>query len=182
MADITTSTTRRYRYTHKDGVIVACALILLVVGIALGLGLSPAKSSAEPTLPSFSHELFNALNNTDVNVSPALSQQAITGTVSEAAAQATALAQVRPGSQALAAQLVILRNAQWPSGVLAWAIQINEAGGFHAPSAGPVGNQSPPPRNFKVVFVQAAAGTFLEGVSAYDAALPTPPSIPVPSS
>jgi hypothetical protein len=71
----------------------------------------------------------------------------------------------------------MLTNAQHPDGVLVWAIE--STGSYGWVSGGPVGirgttgahQYQPPPQNFRVDFVGASTGAWLEGVSGYSPGL-----------
>jgi hypothetical protein len=122
------------------------------------------------SLPGLSAAFISAVNLTDVRI-VAASQ---TAPVTEESAIAAVLAELPPGSSATAGDLVMLTNAQHPDGVLAWAIETTPAGGFHAASGGPPGagqQPSPPPRNFRVDFVDASTRAWLEGVEGYSPGL-----------
>lgn len=131
---------------------------------------SPSTGSSSPGL---SAAFISAVNSTDVQIVPASGPAPVT----EASAVAAALAELPPGSSASAGGLVMLTNSQYPAGVLAWAIETTPAGGFSAGS-GPMGapdqasaQASPPLRNFRVDFVDASTGAWLEGVAGYSSGL-----------
>jgi hypothetical protein len=124
-------------------------------------------------LPALSSEFISAVNSTDVQI-VATSAPA---SVAEQSAVAAALAQLPQGSSASAADLVMLTNSQYPAGELVWAIETVPAHGYQAISGGPAPFRSgqtmspPPPRNFRVDFVSASTGAWLEGVEGYDPSL-----------
>jgi len=129
------------------------------------------------SLPGLSAAFISAVNLTDVRI-VAASQ---TAPVTEQSAVAAVLAQVPPGSSATAGDLVMLTNAQHPDGVLAWAIE--STGSFGWASGGPAvlrrgtagAHHYQPPRpprpNFRVDFVNARTGVWLEGVEGYSSGL-----------
>jgi hypothetical protein len=125
--------------------------------------------TAEP-LPGLSAAFISAVNSTDVQIVTS----SASAPVAEQSAVAAALAQIPAGSSASAAGLAMLTNAQYPAGVLVWAIETVPAGGYGAASGGPYRaghQQSPPPLNFRVDFVDASTGAWLEGVEGYSAGL-----------
>jgi hypothetical protein len=123
-------------------------------------------------LPALSAEFISAVNSTDVQIVTTSAP----ASVAEQSAVAAALAQLPQGSSASAADIVMLTNAQYPAGELVWAIETIPAGGF-AVLGGPAPFRSgqkvasPPPRNFRVDFVSASTGAWLEGVEGYDPSL-----------
>jgi hypothetical protein len=136
------------------------------------LGSKTARNESQTTgpVPALSAAFISAVNSTDVQIVTASTAAPVT----EQSAVATALAQLPPGSSATAADLVMLTNAQHPAGVLVWAIETTPAGGFHAASGGPPGagqQPSPPSRNFRVDFVDASTGAWLEAVEGYSTSL-----------
>jgi len=138
-------------------------------GYTLNSKTAPIASSSAAPVPSLSAAFVSAVNSTDVQIAPATGP----ASVGEASAVSAALGALPPGSSALAAELVTLTNSQYPTGVLAWAIETIPAGGISAGSGGPAGTHqpSPPPRNFRVDFVDASTGAWLEGVAGYSADL-----------
>jgi hypothetical protein len=122
-------------------------------------------------LPALSAEFISAVNSTDVQIVTTSAPASVT----EQSAVTAALAQMPQGSSASAADLVMLTNAQYPAGELVWAIETVPAGGYQAVSVGPVRPgrtvSTPPPRNFRVDFVSASTGAWLEGVEGYDPSL-----------
>jgi hypothetical protein len=161
--------------------VVAVPLVIAVVASVIAAarhgqdrgGYSPnstasiSSSSAAP-YPGLSAAFVSAVNSTDVQIAPVSESASVT----EGSAATAALAQLSPGSSASAAELVTLTNSQYPNGVLAWAIDTDPAGGYQAPSYGPAGYSHPAPeRNFRVDFVDAATGTWLEGVEGYSSGL-----------
>lgn len=125
------------------------------------------ESQATAPLPGLSAAFISAVNSTDVQIVSTSTPAPVT----EQSAVATALAELGKGSSPSAAGLVMLTNAQHPAGVLAWAI---ETTGVFVGSGGPagVGHQpSPPPMNFRVDFVDASTGAWLEGVTGYSSSL-----------
>ena len=126
-----------------------------------------SSSSAAP-YPGLSAAFVSAVNSTDVQIAPVSESAPVT----EESAATAALAELPQGSSALAAELVTLTNSQYPNGVLAWAIETDPADGYHAASYGPVGAPHPAPlRNFRVDFVNASTGTWLQGVEGYSSDL-----------
>ena len=126
--------------------------------------------TTEQPLPAFSAAFISAVNSTDVQIVTTSAP----ASVAEQPAVAAALAQLPQGSSASAAELVMLTNDQYPGGELVWAIETVPAGGYHAVSGGPVKpgrTPSAPPENFRVDFVNASTGVWLEGVQGYDASL-----------
>ena len=137
-------------------------------GYSLNSKTAPISSSRAAPYPGLSAAFVSAVNSTDVQIVPTSESAPVT----EESAATAALAQLPPGSSASAAELVTLTNSQYPNGVLAWAIDTDPAGGYHAASGGPVGAPHPaPPRNFRVDFVDASTGTWLEGVEGYSSGL-----------
>lgn len=137
-------------------------------GYSLNSKTAPISSSSAAPYPDLSAAFVSAVNSTDVQIAPASESAPIT----EESAATAALAQLGPGSSASAAELVTLTNSQYPNGVLAWAIETDPAGGYHAVSGGPVGKPHPAPlMNFRVDFVDASTGTWLEGVEGYSSGL-----------
>ena len=138
-------------------------------GYSLNSKTAPISSSSAALYPGLSAAFVRAVNSADVQIVPTSESAPVT----EESAATAALAQLPPGSSASAAELVTLTNSQYPNGVLAWAIDTDPAGGYHAPSGGPVGapHPAPPPRNFRVDFVDASTGTWLEGVEGYSSGL-----------
>ena len=128
-------------------------------------------SSATGPMPALSATFISAVNSTDVQIVTTNAPAPVT----EQSAVAAAMAQLPPGSSASAADLVMLTNSQYPAGELVWAIETVPAGGYHAASGGPprvAGTQpSSPPRNFRVDFVDASTGAWLEGVEGYNSGL-----------
>ena len=139
------------------------------VGQSLNSNTAPTSSSSTAPYPGLSAAFVSAVNSTDVQIATASESAPVT----EESAATAAIAQLPAGSSASAAELVTLTNSQYPNGVLAWAIETDPAGGFHAISGGPAGvaHPSPPPRNFRVDFVDASTGTWLEGVEGYSSGL-----------
>ena len=140
-------------------------------------GVSPAATTTtQPgqvtSLPAFSSQLVAAINNTDVTVSVVTGPPPPSATVPLSSAVSTALLQLPTGSQALAAQLVTMTTAQYPDGLLVWAVQTLPKGGYFGASAGPAGfTGTVPPRNFDVEFVNATSGQWVEGLEGYSAGL-----------
>lgn len=133
------------------------------------LGSKTARNESQTTgpLPGLSAAFISAVNLTDVQIVTTSTAAPVT----EESAVATALAELGPGSSPSAAGLVMLTNAQHPAGVLAWAM---ETTGRFAGSGGPVGmghRPSPPPMNFRVDFVDASTGAWLEAVLGYSSSL-----------
>jgi hypothetical protein len=127
--------------------------------------------TTEQPLPALSAAFISGVNSIDVQIVTTSAP----ASVAEQPAVAAALAQLPQGSSASAADLVMLINSQHPAGELVWAIETVPAGGYHAVSVGPVRPgrtvSSPPPENFRVDFVNASTGAWLEGVQGYDASL-----------
>jgi hypothetical protein len=125
-------------------------------------------------LPALSAAFISAVNSTDVQIVATSAPASGPAPVAEQSAVAAALAQMPKGSSASAADLVMLTNFKYPAGELVWAIETVPAGGY-AVLAGPMPRpghtMSPPPRNFRVDFVSASTGTWLEGVEGYDPSL-----------
>jgi hypothetical protein len=127
------------------------------------------------SLPGLSAAFVRAVNLTDVRVVAASQTPPVT--VTEQSAVAAVRAQLPSGSSVSAGDLVTLNNAQHPDGVLAWAIE--STGSFTWVSGGPVGirrtagaqHSRPPTPNFRVDFVDASTGAWLEGVSGYSPGL-----------
>jgi hypothetical protein len=129
------------------------------------------------SLPGLSAAFVSAVNLTDVRVVAAGQTPPVT--VTEQSAVAAVLAQLPSGSSVSAGDLVTLTNAQHPDGVLAWAIE--STGSYGGVSGGPVGIRGttgahhqprrPPRPNFRVDFVDASTGAWLEGVSGYSPGL-----------
>jgi len=156
---------------------VALGVMLLVAGSKPSQAAPHASSSAVSnastgSLPGLSDQLISAVDGTDVTITAVSSAVAASATVSESAATSQVLDVATPGSTVVAAQLVELTNSQYPNGDLVWAIQDVPSGGFYgAPGGPPDKNGPPPPRNFRIDFVDAQTGQWIEGVSGYSAAL-----------
>ena len=138
-------------------------------GYSLNSKTAASISSSSPApYPGLSAAFVSAVNSTDVKIAPVSESAPVT----EESAATAALADLPPGSSASAAELVTLTNSQYPKGVLAWAIETDPADGYHAVSYGPVGAPHPAPlRNFRVDFVDASTGTWLQGVEGYSSDL-----------
>ena len=136
------------------------------------VGSETARNESQTTrpLPGHSAAFISAVNSTDVQIVTTSAPAPVT----EQSAVAAALAQMPPGSSASAADLVMLTNSQYPAGELVWAIETVPAGGYRAASGGPPGaghQPSLPPRNFRVDFVNASTGAWLEGVEGHNSDL-----------
>jgi hypothetical protein len=109
------------------------------------------------------------VNSTDVQIVT----KSAPAPVTEQSAVATALAEFSSGSSPSAAGLVMLTNSQHPAGVLAWAIETT--GSFPLAGGGPQAETghgpSPPAMNFRVDFVDASTGAWLEAVTGYRSGL-----------
>lgn len=178
----------RGRRLPRMAIILFTATLGVVVAAAAtgGFGTSPDRHSSVPGhkstarpgpgpatsgLPAFSSAVTTAVNATDVSIEAASDAEASEASVSEATAESTALSELPPSSTALAGQLVILTTSQYPDGILAWAFQTRPSDGYGAPSGGPAGNTAPPPRNFRVDFVDAKSGAWIEAVVGYSSGL-----------
>ena len=151
-----------------SAVTLTMAAVVSCGSYSLGSKTGRNESRTTAPLPGLSAAFIRAVNSTDVQIVT----KSAPAPVTEQSAVATALAEVGPGSSALAGGLVMLTNAQHPAGELAWAIETKPADGYHAVSGGPVGAPHPAPlRNFRVDFVDASTGTWLEGVEGYSSGL-----------
>jgi len=160
--------TRSYRIKRTTWVLA----VTLTMAAAVSLTLAARNGSQ-----GFSAAFISAVNSADVRIVPAGQTAAVT--VTEKSAVAAALAELPPGSSASAADLVTLTNSQYPGGMLAWAIETIPAGGYSGFSCGPPPRRGtagphhcqPPRQNFRVDFVDASTGAWLEGVSGYSSGL-----------
>lgn len=153
---------------------IAVVLILVIVLPRHPSSLRTSSSSSHgvsANLPELSSELISGVNATDVTVAPVTSGSAGVMT-SESVAVSESLNEVPSGSSAVAAELVTLTNMQYPAGELVWAVQVVPKFGYGPPSGGPPGYTGPPPlRNFRVDFVDAKTGQWLEAVEGYSSPL-----------
>jgi hypothetical protein len=163
--------TRSHRIKRAAWVLTVTLAMAAAVSCASysagGITAGAESQTTEQPLPALSAAFIRAVDSTDVRI-VATSQ---TAPIAEESALAAALAQLPKGSSASAADLVMLTNSQHPAGKLAWAIETVPAGGYYAVSGGPVRRPGstasappPPPENFRVDFVDATTGAWLEGV------------------
>jgi hypothetical protein len=151
----------------------ACVLIgATLTGVLMSIG------TAQTVRPALTSSIVSAVNNTDMTITPAAAGQ--TAMISEATAQATALNQLPPGSAVLGASLVMLTDGLFPAGRLVWAVSVNPAGPHFV--AGGVGTSMPPEINFRVDFVDATTGQWLQADMGRDPNLPALPVLPVSST
>jgi hypothetical protein len=160
----------------KRTIWVLAVTLTMAAAVSCGsysLGGKTARNESQTTgpLPALSAAFISAVNSTDVQIATTSAP----ASVAEQSAVAAALAQMTQGSSASAADLVMLSNSQDPAGKLVWAIETVPAGGYAA-SSGPAGvghkvSPPPPPRNFRVDFVNASTGAWLEAVEGYSSSL-----------
>lgn len=151
-----------------SAVTLTMAAVVSCGSYSLGSKTGRTESRTTAPLPGLSAAFISAVNSTDVQIVT----KSAPAPVTERSAVATALAQMGKGSSPSAAGLVMLTNSQHPAGVLAWAIET--LGSFALAGGGPVGigdRPSPPPMNFRVDFVDASTGAWLEAVTSYSSSL-----------
>lgn len=163
--------TQSPRMTRTSWVSTLTLTMAAVVGCgsySLGSKTGRTESRTTAPLPGLSAAFISAVNSTDVLIVT----KSAPAPVTEQSAVATALAELGHGPSPSAAGLVMLTNSQHPAGILAWAIETT--GRFALIGGGPAGiahRPSPPPLNFRVDFVDAATGAWLEAVTGYSSSL-----------
>lgn len=131
-----------------------------------------------PTVAGLSNAVVDAVNSTNMTiVLSAISPP--TTAISEATAEQTVLAQLPPGSVVEAASLVELTDGLYPTGRLAWGVSSNPAGDHSVAGGVFVGKTAPPQFNFRVDFVDASTGQWLQADMGADPNLPALPVIPI---
>lgn len=172
-----TQSPRINRTIWVPAVTLAMAAVVSCGSYSPGSKTARNESRTAAPLPGLSAAFISAVNATDVQIVT----QSAPAPVTEQSAVATARAEWPPGSPPSAAGLVRLTNLQHPAGVLAWAIVTTGSfaasggpGPVHAISGRPAEaaqQPSPPPRNFRVDFVDASTGAWLEAVEGYSSKL-----------
>jgi hypothetical protein len=167
--------TRSHRIKRAAWVLTVTLAMAAAVSCASysagGITAGAESQTTEQPLPALSAAFIRAVDSTDVRI-VATSR---TAPIAEKSAVAAVLAELPSGSSVTAGDLVTLTNDQHPDGVLAWAIE--STGSFAWVSGGPVGIRGktgapprPPRPNFRVDFVDATTGAWLEGVEGYSSA------------
>lgn len=159
--------------------VAVCGLVLFTAGCGrasavIGSGSATGSAISEMTgttsgssqvAASLPPGVVTAVNKTNVVLTTTLTAQdqaAVSTTEGDAL---LTVAKLSPG-QAIAAQLVIMTSADFPSGEPVWAIDVVAAGGYTPRLYGAVGDSGN--SNFEVSFVDARNGNWLFSVEAYD--------------
>ena len=129
--------------------------------------------------PALSTAVVNAVNNTDMTIVLAPASQ--TASVTQATAESNSSQPAPFGLGCAAASLVLLTDALYPSGRLAWASSVNPAEP-HTAAGGFVGATAPPEFNFRVDFIEAETGQWLQDDMGSSPNLPALPALAVGTS
>lgn len=158
----------------------SAAVLGAAVTTAGGAASTVTTAETIPTVAALSTAVVDAVNSTNMTI--VLSAiNPLTTAISEATAEETVLTQLASGSVVEAASLAELTDGLYPAGRLVWAVSSNPAGDHSVAGGVFVGKTAPPQFNFRVDFVDANTGQWLQADMGADRNLPALPLIPIAS-